>query len=255
MFVNDSCCRQRLLWSSLLALVFSFVSFQAVAKDPVLVAVTATYIDVHSGPGRGYPIIHALEQGEVIALLKRRTDWVKIETKRGRKGWVASEDINKTEGINGELVAFTTVGFEQFVNRRFELGFAAGDYEGSDLVNFYLGWHWTQNISVEAHFSQIVGEFSDSRAYTGNIVLQPFPNWRLSPFVTLGGGTITISPDSSLVSTEERDNNVLQAGIGLYGYISRRFVARVQYNNNKLVTDRDDNEEINEWRFGLTAFF
>lgn len=231
------------------------VSPKSTADEPIKVEITATFIDVHSGPGNGYPIVNALEQGEVVELLKQRTGWVKIVNKRGRTGWVKASDINQSKGVNGETVAFTTPGIDQFPNRRFELGFAAGDFEGSDLVNIYLGWHPHKNLALELHASEIVGDFSDSRAYTANIVLKPFPTWRLSPFVTLGGGTINIQPDTNLVDTQERNNNILQAGIGLNLYVSHRFVARLQYNNNKLITDRDDNEEIDEWRFGLTAFY
>jgi opacity protein-like surface antigen len=90
---------------------------------------------------------------------------------------------------------------------------------------------------------------------TANLVLQPFPEWRFSPYVTLGSGVIRVSPDATLVSTEERENTVQQAGAGIYAYLTRRFVARIQYNNNKLITDRNENEEIDEWRIGLTAFF
>ncbi len=255
MFLNDSNRHLRFLIQPILAAVLLLSSFTAAAREPVLVEVTGSYIDVYTGPGRGYPITYALEKGDTIRLVKRRTDWVKIKTERGRKGWIHVSDVNQTQGVNGEQVAFTTPGFEQFRKRNFELGFATGDFEGSDVISAYLGWRWTQNISVEAHAFQVIGDFSDSQGYTANIVLQPFPTWRVSPFVTLGTGTITISPDATLVSTEDRENDIQQAGVGFYGYISRRFVARVQYNNNKLVTDRNDNEEIDEWRIGLTAFF
>lgn len=220
-----------------------------------MVSVTATYIDVHTGPGRGYPIVHALEKGETVELLKQRTDWIKIETKRGKTGWIRVRDVNRTEGTNGELVAFSTPDLDAFLNRRFELGFGYATFEGSDAVNAYVGWRWTDNISVELHAMEIVGDFSDSQMATANLVLQPFPDWRFSPYVTLGSGVIRISPDATLVSTEERDNTVQQAGAGIYAYLTRRFVARIQYNNNKLITDRNENEEIDEWRIGLTAFF
>ncbi len=252
---NNRTVKHSPVLSVLLAFALVLFTNAAVAKDPTLVVVDTGYIDVHTGPGRGYPVFHALEKGETIELLKQRTDWVKVKTKRGKKGWVHVRDINRTIGSRGEKVTFSTPGFEQFKNRRFELGFSAGTFEGSDSIDAYVGWRWTKNISVEAHATQIVGDFSDSQMFTANIVLTPFPDWRITPFVTLGTGTIDISPDTTLVSTEDRTNDVLQSGIGFYGYVGRRFVARFQYNNNKLITDRNENEEIDEWRLGITAFF
>ena len=224
-------------------------------KEPLMAKITSPYVDVYTGPGKGYPITYALEKGDQVELVKKRTDWVKIKTHRGRTGWVSVQAINLNQGINGEQIAFNEPTFESFLNRRFELGFGLSDYGGSDAINAYAGWRWTPNISVEAHLIDVVGQFSDATGYTANIVLQPFPEWRISPFVTLGSGEIKISPDTTLVDTEERTNTVVQAGAGVYGYITRRFVARLQYNNNKLVTDRNENEEIDEWRFALTAFF
>ncbi|GAB2190365.1 SH3 domain-containing protein [Sessilibacter sp. MAH2] len=232
-----------------------FITPACLAKDATNVIVDTGYIDVHTGPGRGYPVFHALEKGETIELLKQRTDWIKVKTKRGKKGWIHVSDVNKTRGVNGEVVAFSTPGFEQFSNRKFELGFSAGQFENSDSISAYVGWHLNKNIALEAHATQVVGDFSDSSMFTANVVLTPFTNWRITPFVTLGAGTIDISPDATLVSTEDRTNDVLQVGGGIYGYIGRRFVARLQYNNNTLVTDRNENEEINEWRLGITAFF
>nr|WP_269783235.1 SH3 domain-containing protein [Marinibactrum halimedae] len=220
-----------------------------------MVVIEAQYVDVYTGPGRGYPIHHVLEKGETVELLKQRTSWIKVLTRKGKTGWVKVTDINQSVGANGELVNFTTPSMDQFLSRKYELGFAGGDFEGSESISLYAGWRFSRNLSTELHATQIVGQFSDSQMLTANIVLQPFPERRLSPFVTLGSGVIRISPDATLVDTEDRDNNVMQVGIGVYGYITRRFVARFQYNNNTLLTDRDENEEINEWKIGLTAFF
>ncbi|MGI9329960.1 MAG: SH3 domain-containing protein, partial [Gammaproteobacteria bacterium] len=44
-------------------------------SQPYQVVVTDPYVDVHSGPGGGYPIFHVVERGEEVEVLKRRTDW------------------------------------------------------------------------------------------------------------------------------------------------------------------------------------
>ena len=37
------------------------------------VVVTAPYLDLHTGPGRGYPVFHSVEEGEEIVIVRRRT--------------------------------------------------------------------------------------------------------------------------------------------------------------------------------------
>ena len=59
----------------------AFVSPPAVAKrPPPTVEVSGPYIELHSGPGRGFPVFHTVERGGEVALLKRRTDWYRVRT-------------------------------------------------------------------------------------------------------------------------------------------------------------------------------
>jgi hypothetical protein len=38
-------------------------------------------------------------------------------------------------------------------------------------------------------------------------------------------------------------------------YLARRLMMRLQYKNYVVITDRDDDEEIDEWQLGISAFF
>ena len=62
------------------------------ADDDPQVTVNDAFINVHNGPGRGYPVFHVVERGETITLLKSRTDWIKIKTYLGNTGWVRRSD-------------------------------------------------------------------------------------------------------------------------------------------------------------------
>ena len=43
---------------------------QVVVQDP--------YIDLHTGPGRGFPVTQVVDRGATIELLRQRTDWIKV---------------------------------------------------------------------------------------------------------------------------------------------------------------------------------
>src|SRR5688572_33435440 len=66
------------------------------------VVVDDPYIEMHTGPGRGYPIFYVGERGEPIELLKRRTEWFKIRTERGKEGWVHQTQLQTTLNLDGE---------------------------------------------------------------------------------------------------------------------------------------------------------
>ena len=58
------------------------------ARAPIEVVVKDAYIDLHTGPGRGYPVTISVERGVTIQLLRQRTDWIEVRTARGQRGWV-----------------------------------------------------------------------------------------------------------------------------------------------------------------------
>lgn len=223
--------------------------------DRFTVTVDDTYIDVHTGPGRGYPVFHVVERGEVITLLKRRTDWIKIETRRGKTGWVKRRDMSKTLGPDGHRLRFDDPGLDAYLARRWDMGVAVGDFDGADSLTVNLGYRFSKNLSAELKVSQATGQFSDNKLASLALVHQPFPHWRISPYFTLGAGAIHTSPSATLVETEDRTDTALLAGLGTYVYLNRRFVLRLEYSNHMILTSRDENEEVNEWKMGFNVFF
>ncbi|WP_339899659.1 SH3 domain-containing protein [uncultured Gilvimarinus sp.] len=224
-------------------------------EPALVVTVNNAYIDVYTGPGRGYPVFHALENGEPITLLKSRAGWIKIATERGLEGWVKRDQMQYTLGPDGLAPDFVDEYRSDAVVGRFEVGAALGDFGGADSVGLSLGYRFTRNFTLEADYSQQAGRYSDSEVMALGLLHQPFPEWRVSPFLRIGGGTIKVSPSATLVDTEDREDPVLQASLGTYVYLSRRFFLRVEYRNHHLLTTRENNEEVSEWRVGFNAFF
>ncbi|WP_245792372.1 SH3 domain-containing protein [Teredinibacter waterburyi] len=246
---------RRLAKRSLGLLCLLAIASVAVAKEPQRVTVTDPFAEMHTGPGRGYPIYHIVEKGETISLLKSRTDWYKIVTSKGKQGWVHRRQLATTLAPNGSAIDLAAPDWQDYVERRWEFGFSGSDFSGARGLTTYLGYHLTPNISAELKYTQAFGEFSDSKLISLNAVHQPFPEWRTSPFFTLGTGTIAISPSSDIVQVENRENSVLTVGGGFFVYLSRNFLLRLEYNDHTLLTKRESNEEVDEWKIGCSIFF
>ena len=54
---------------------------------PVAVEVADAYLELHTGPGRGYPVTRVIPRGDRVEVLKRRTDWYLLRDDRGHEGW------------------------------------------------------------------------------------------------------------------------------------------------------------------------
>ncbi len=245
------------LCAALLVACIGPLSGQALAEDEAVLQSTVAqpYIDMRTQPGRGYPVFHVAERGDKLELLFQRTDWIKVRTAKGIEGWVHVNDIGRTLDARGEPLAFKSPDFDSYTSRTWEFGFMVGDYDSTDTLVAYLGWHFTPNLSLELAASENYGDFSDGKMATASIVHQMFPQWRYSPFLTIGGGVRQTNPRSTLVSTEDRTDNTANVGAGLRVYLTKRLLLRLQYKYYVVMTDRDDDEEVNEWTVGLSAFF
>ena len=131
----------------------------------------------------------------------------------------------------------------------------AGDFEGADVMTVYAGYAMTQNFSGELAVSQVFGDFSDAWIASLNLIAQPFPEWRLSPYFSLGAGVIRTDPNVTLVDEDDRTEQIGNAGVGVRWYLTRRFIFRGEYRRYTIFQDKDDNQEIDEWKAGFAFFF
>jgi hypothetical protein len=88
-----------------------------------------------------------------------------------------------------------------------------------------------------------------------NVIHETWPDWRISPFFTLGTGVIRTSPKSTIVQGEDRTDQIAHAGAGVRVYATQRILLRAEYKSYVVFTSRDDNEEPQEWKVGFAFFF
>jgi hypothetical protein len=241
----------------LLSLVQFAIAAQAAGaeRQPREVTIADPYIELHTGPGRGYPIFFVAERGERIALLKRRTEWFQVQVARGQEGWVHFEQLTTTLEPDGEPFDLPALGFDDYTARKWEVGALYGDFGGANVIATYGSRSFTPNLSGEVWLSQALGRFSDSTMVTLNVVHLMYPDWRASPYFSLGAGVIKTEPKATLVATRDRTDSVAQAGAGVRVYLTRRFVFRGEYKTHVVFTSRNDNEEVREWKAGFSFFF
>lgn len=219
------------------------------------VTVDDPFIELHTGPGRGFPVFYVAERGDTIAVLRRRTDWFQVEVPRGERGWVHLEQIARTLDLDGEAFAVPGFSINDYTDRRWEVGVQYGDFGGANMISAFGGYGLTENLQLEVWAGQALGRFSNSEIFHVNISHLMFPDRKVTPLFTLGAGTINTSPKATLVATTDRRDSMAVAGLGVRTYLTRRFVFRVDYKAYVVFTSRDDNEEVREWKAGFSFFF
>jgi hypothetical protein len=219
------------------------------------VVIADPFIELHTGPGRGYPVFFVAERGDQVEVLKRRTEWFKVRVSRGEEGWVHLDQLVATLELDGTPFDVPALSIEDYTERRWEVGALYGDFGGANVISAYGARNFTPNLSGEVWVSQALGRFSDSTLASANIVHLMYPDWRASPYFTLGAGVINTQPKATLVATVDRTDTFAQAGAGVRMYLTRRFVFRAEYKAYVVFTSRNDNEEVREWKAGFSFFF
>jgi hypothetical protein len=245
-----------LVASVLLLLAAAFTGVAAGAdKELQQLFIAEPYLELHAGPGRGYAVTNVVPRGDSIDVLYRRTEWFRVRTGRGVEGWAHERDMVKTLLADGSPFSVERGDRAGFASHKWEIGVLGGDYSGATLISTYLSRSFNDQLAAELTLSQFLGNASNG--YTVDLGLTHVfrPDWRLSPFVTLGTGFIKTEPKGTLVLPEDRIDQTAYAGAGLRFYWTRRFFVRGEYRTHMVFTSRNENEEIDEWKLGLAFFF
>lgn len=219
------------------------------------VQVVEPYLELHTGPGRGYPITHVIERNEQIEILLRKTDWFKVRSAQGKEGWVPRSRIQQTLTDAGVPLRLRDVKIDDYRSRRFELGFSGGLLEGDAFMMVNTAYRFNPNLTVGTTLGQASGDFSSSVLYYLSILSEPLPEWRVSPFLSLGLGRFHNRPRSTLVSAVETESNMANAALGARAYLTRRFVVRGDYRRHVVFVDQNRINDYNELSLGIAIFF
>lgn len=221
----------------------------------VRLQVAEPYIELRTGPGRGFPIFHIVERHDWIDILKRRTDWFRIRTRDGKEGFAYIDQLEQTFALPGRKARFARIQLEDFQQRTYEFGVGAGDFDGAALMSLFFGFNFSKNLSAEVTFSQASGTLTNTILLDGSLVSSPFPDWEVSPFFILGVGLIDSEAKNNALVADEISETTVNAGFGVKWYLTRRFVFRADVREVVGFLGQDFNGEFVEWKAGFSFFF
>jgi hypothetical protein len=221
----------------------------------VEVSVADPYLELRTGPGRGYPVFRVIARGEKVQVLFRRTDWFRVRDDHDVEGWAYLGNMQETLLASGEKLPIEDLSHRDFDNQPFELGAQSGNFGGGNVNTLYLGYSVNPNLSAELALSQTLGHSSNSTMVLLGLAHAPRPDWRVAPFVDLGTGVVKIAPKATIIAPPERTQQIAYYGLGAKWYLTRRFIVRGDYRSYVIFTKQNTNEDRNEWKVGFAFFF
>ncbi len=218
-----------------------------------------SYVEVRTGPGRGYPVFYVIEQGETVEVLKQRVGWYEVRAQNGKTGWATSSQLSRTLQATGEPADLPSVSFGDYQKNKWRVGFTTGEFfdgelKGADIFSGTLSYRFYGWLSLEGEVGKLFNSGIEGDFYNANILIEPFSHWRLSPELLLGGGTISLDSQPELAPLGIDDSDFTNYGLGLNYYVGRNFVIRGEYRWYSVSTD-DDKATLESWKIGFNTFF
>lgn len=230
------------------------------SSTPIMrLTVIDTYAEVRTGPGRGYPVFYAIEQGESIEVMTSRPGWYEIRAANGRTGWTSTAELSRTMQASGAPADLPTVGYGDYVTRSWRAGlksgrFSEGELDGADTFSATAGYKAFSWLNLEVELGKVFDSDVRGQYYGFNIQVEPFSHWRISPFVSAGAGSIKIDSQPKLVPLNIEDANYNSYSLGSHYYLGRNFVVQGSYRWYSVDTDTTT-ERLEAWNIGFNAFF
>ena len=245
----------RLLLASCTALACLVGVVPARAADAERLRVADPYLELHTGPGRGYPIFFVAAREEWIEIELRHTDWFKVRTASGKQGWVHRRQLESTLTEAGGTKTFRDIALDDYLARRLEAGGAWGRFKSEPMLKVWTGYRLSEALTLEGTVGQVQGAFSGTDFWHFNLHAEPWSDRRLSPFFGIGFGKFKNIPNTSLVGAATTDAKLANATIGVRFHLTDRLMLRADYSIYTAFVADTRSGEYRAITAGLSFFF
>jgi Bacterial SH3 domain len=249
--------RRSINWLRAIALLLVTLApvCQAADRDLLQLFVTDPYLELHTGPGRGYPVSQVVARGDSVDVLYRKTEWYKVRTERGVEGWASEASLMRTILADGSSFKVDRGNRDGYRSHNWEFGILVGDYAGASEFGGLAAYSLTDHLKAELYGAQFLGNIYNGYIVDVGLNHVFMPEWRFSPFVTLGTGVERVEPRTTLVKPVNQNYQTAYVGFGARYYLARRFFVRAEYRSHTVFTNTDSNEVKTEWKIGFAFFY
>ncbi|MGO8992892.1 MAG: SH3 domain-containing protein [Polyangiaceae bacterium] len=239
------------------------------AADPEAFArVVVDAADFRTGPGVSYRVVYTAHRGETIALDGRPGGgfWLRVLLPDGRVAYALGDQLQPFAVRPGESEAPSRPGLfapPPLTGARGGLSIVGGAFHtpltgGTNATYGYLELRpslvFDRTLSIDAFIGDALTADGSELLYGGGASVYLAPDWPVCPFLGIGGGGLSIYPNSDSFVLQRQDLYMARAGGGLLIALRWRILVRLEATNLTLFTA---NSFVNAQTYagGLGAYF
>ncbi|MBZ2169080.1 MULTISPECIES: SH3 domain-containing protein [Marinobacter] len=223
-------------------------------NEAAVLEVVDPFIELHTAPGRGYPVFHVIEKGEQVELIKRKTNWYKVRSAEGEEGWTKAAQLGRTLQPTGLPADLPEVSHGEYLESSWRVGFTTGLFEESTSFSLTVGYRPLTWVGAELEAGKIYNRSVTSDYYSANLIFEPMNQWDITPYAVTGISTFSFDARQKVLLSDLGDADGFNVGGGLSYYIGRNFLVRAEYRMYS-VSSNSESTGLSEWKFGLNTFF
>jgi len=217
--------------------------------------VTDPYIELRTGPGRGFPVFYVVERNGWIEVEMRHTDWFKVRAAGGQEGWVDRAQLENTLTEAGNKKTFRDILLDDYLSRRLEVGGGWGHFESDPMLKLWVSYNIVSTLALEVTAGQVQGTYSGTNFWHVNLLAQPWSDRRLEPFLGIGVGRIYYTPNASLISAVSNNSDMADAMVGLRYHVTDRMIVRLDWTEYTAFLSDTQTQQYRALAIGLSFFF
>ena len=192
---------------------------------------------------------------KVVVGSERVDRWYRVRTAGGKSGWVHRSQLQATMTQAGVKKSFRDTLLDDYLRRRVEAGAAWGQFSREPMLKAVGAFRLSDTLALEGTLGQVQGLYSGTDFWHANLLVEPWSDRRLSPYVGIGFGQFRNIPNGSLVAAQTTNAKLSNGVVGLRWHLSERFMVRVEYTLHTAYVAHTRSAEYRAATAGLSFFF
>ena len=169
-----------------LCLVAGAVPVHVCAQELIRLEVRDAYVDLRTGPGDEFPIVQVAGRHEVLTVLLRHAQWVKVRNERGFEAWVSAAQLSASDPEGLVTSTWRDHVARQVATGRIAYGLSWGYYDRQPQEAVSMAFRSPSGLTAELAFGEGNGQATGLTYWKSVALIQPFDWHGLAPGIGLG---------------------------------------------------------------------